>query len=136
MTEIALTADLFIIAFFTVLYIILMSISMGKYHQCLSRIKKNKTRLRLQMISETDLQKSIEVERIRVKKLKTLSFMYLTLIGVSHILISVYQNSLIITAGVMFLIFVLILFVNYWLKGNDVTRSIKSKPGQSDFRPL
>jgi hypothetical protein len=116
-----------------VAYVIIISIAINKYHQSLSKIKKEDARFRLQFVSKNEAQNTIKLELQRIKKLKKISYLFMLLFGFLHLIICIIINTNLLSSGITFLLFIFILIVNYWLKGSSVSSSIKNIPGQSDY---
>jgi len=131
--DLSINTNQLIIVIAIIAYITTTSILINKFHQYLSNIKMAEAKYRLQLMSETDVRIFINFELQRIKDLKKKAYILMMVIGLIHLIICLAKSSSLLSSGILFLIFIFILAVNYWLKGSSVISSIKNRPGQSDY---
>ena len=136
MIDLTLNQSHILIVVAIVAYVIVISIATNKYHSYLDSIKKQQLRLRHKRISEVELQKFVQLKQPLIKKLKTTSYGYNVVIGLMHGMICFVAEFNLLSAIIPFFIFLVVLVVNYWLKGSKVSASIRNLPGVSDYHGM
>lgn len=136
MIDVTLNTNQSIIAITIVLYIIVTSFAINRYHELLKDIRKLNASFKLKIIDEAQHMKSLTTASKLIKKSKFNFYSIIVGIGACHIFVCLWIHSHIFSAVVPLLIFLFILFVNYWLRGSGVSNSIKNLPGTSQYRKL
>lgn len=133
MIDLSLNTNQVIIGIVIVVYIVLISISISNYHEHLAYMKKEVAKFKLQLISKTTAQNSIQFELQQIKILKKKSYGSIAVIGFLHFLICLAIHTNLLSFGIPFVLFTFVLAINYWLKGSSVSSFIQNIPGQSDY---
>lgn len=136
MVDTSLSPEHLLVAVFIVLYLILISKCIGKYHKYIGGIKKVETHFKLKKITEEKYLSEVKQSSIKISKLKKNSYiLFASLLFLNLILIFLLGFSL-IPPLILFALMLLILILNYWMKGASVVGSLKNLPSTSDTRPL
>jgi len=136
LVDLTLNTNQIIIAAAVVLYVVVISIAINKYHRNLERIKKTQTRFKHNYIDEIMLKEILSLSRLSIKNSKSLFYVLTIIIGLSHFITCLIIDTNLLSAGIPFLLFFLVLVGNYWLKGSSVASSLKNIPGTSEYRGL
>jgi hypothetical protein len=133
MIDISLTTDQLILLIFVMIYIVITSVAVSKFHKFLDEHRTMEAKKKLNLLSSEKYMANSNLNKEEILKLKKRSYLVLVMAGFFHSVICLYQGTNILYSGIPFLLFLFVLFGNYWLKGSQVAGFIKTRPGQSDY---
>lgn len=133
MIDISLNINQLILVIVILVYIVIISITISKFHNCLDELKMNDAKSKLSLLTPDMLLIHTRLIEGEIMKLKKRSSLIIMSIGFLHILLCYFLATNILFALIPFILFLFVLFGNYWLKGSQVAGFIKTRPGQSDY---
>lgn len=126
MMDIAITLDELLIAIIILIYIILLFIAIGKYHNCLTKMKRDETNFKLNVISKDEFHTSIIADLLLKSKLKLQAYRSISLLGLLHLSFAIMRNSYIITSLLILLAALVLLSANYLVKASNANSYAKN----------
>lgn len=134
--DLALNTNQIVIAVALMVYIIVTSIAINRYHKYLTGIKQSRLRYKHKYIDETTLEETLVLTQQAIKDSKRRFYLITVIAGICHLIACLFIGSNLLSAGIPFLLFILLLAGNYWLRGSSVSSSLKNVQGTSEYRGL
>lgn len=136
MIDLSLPPEYSVLAFFIILYLVVISVAISKFHNYLSNLKKVDAKLKTDRITNEDHSKSISRVISQISKLKRRSYIQLSALGVIHIIVVIVFNFSVLTTFIVIAFMFTILNLTYWMKGSSVTGFLQNFPSTTDNHSL
>lgn len=133
MIDISLTSNQFILLIVILIYIVITSIAISKFHGHLDQLKKNDSKAKLNLMTPEIRTNQAHLIEKEILKLKSRSYIIILITGFLHLIVCLFLATNLLFPLTPFVLFLFVLSGNFWLKGGQVAGFIKTRPGQSDY---